>query len=441
MRSFSIRMHSGYSERFGRDVRGVFDSWSVSTARLLAAWVLFIAPPVSACGIVWLELWQLKGPFEGVDKQGHALLIQKLGDIETSVGVKFPFYAYFKSDSASRSPVAGYGWCVPLLESRIVQTSSDLFCVYQPDGFQRYFVRDKTDPSLLRSKRPWSAKITGSVITAQCACRDKRHAKLVYRQGRLVAMEAKEGSFDFAYDGNVVAEIKEGGRVVLATQINRKTGDVAGLKLVKGRSILIEQGKRPQIQVVKGKPSVAGSIASLGGLTLADGSVQTFEYGVQATNEVLRLPDREIVWDAVTKTIKKDGEWTYSVTLARAAWNNAAIGRMNAKGQKEFQHNDLEKGIETVENVDGVRRITTRFMSGKLRGRVRKEEEIRDGVRKTLRDYAYDEKGQLMRMKQGESDMFFAYEKDGQMATIIKNGKVIRNYTTNGLSLAQPYVK
>ncbi|MDD4017070.1 MAG: hypothetical protein PHV28_03910 [Kiritimatiellae bacterium] len=133
-------------------MKGFFHRWSVSTACLVAAWSLFIASPVSACGIVWHELWQIKGPFEGVDKQGHVLLIQKLGEIETSSGSKLPFYAYFKSDSANRSPIAGHGWCVPLLESKIVQVGANYFCMYQPDGFQRYFVRDKKELSTLISR-------------------------------------------------------------------------------------------------------------------------------------------------------------------------------------------------------------------------------------------------------------------------------------------------
>jgi len=420
-------------------VRGAFRCCLLSAACLLAAGVLFFTPPVSACGIVWRELWQLKGPYEGVDKRGHALLIQKLGEIETSRGSKLPFYAYFKSDSANRSPVAGYGWCVPLLESKIVQVDANQFCMYQPDGFQRYFVRDKKELTSLLSKRPWTAKISGSVITAQCACKDEGHSKLVFRQGRLVAMEVKEGLFAFSYDGNRVKDIRENERVVLT---DRKNGDVTGLELAGGKSISFGFTKRPEIQIVKGRPLVAGNVMGLGRLTLADGSVQTFEYGAdKGTNEFLRLPDREIVWDAVAKTVKKDGSWTYSVIPARTAWNNAAIGRVNAQGQKEFQHNDLEKGIETVENVDGVRRITKMFTSGKLRGRVRKEEEIRNGVRTTVCDYAYDEKGQLMRAKKEKSDMYFVYETNGQMAAIINNGEVIRNYTTNGLSLTQPNVK
>lgn len=452
MQYVGILTRFGIHERCGHAVRGVFHSWSVSSACLLAAWVLIIAPPVSACGIVWRELWQLKGPFEGVDKQGHALLIQKLGDIETSAGARLPFYAYFRSDSANRSPVAGYGWCVPLLESRIVQTFPDIFCMYQPDGFQRYFVRDKKEPSLLLSKRPWSAKITGSIITAQCACKDQGHAKFVFRQGRLIAMEVKEGSFDFSYEGNIAAEIKEGGRVVLATQINRKTRGVTGISLSNGKNILIEQGESPQIQVVKGKPSDAGRIASLGGLTLADGSVQTFAYKVdRGTNVVLRLSDREIVWDAAAKIIRKDGEWMYSVTPARNAWNNAAIGRVNTLGQKEFQHNDLEKGIETIERLDGFKSVTKRFTSGRLRNMLRERQYFMRGKPTEHTKFFHDDKGRCVRtlityFDGRESQDFFSVFDDAKdpyvMQALVLNGKLVEGrYSPRGAELAEKYLK
>jgi hypothetical protein len=118
-----------------------------------------------------------------------------------------PVYAYFKSDSANLSSVAGYGWCVPLFESRFEQTASDIFCMHQPDGFQRFFFRDKKDPLRLRANAAWSAKISGNVIAVQFSTGNKVKNKLIFRQGRLESMEDLGDVFTFSYEGRCVETI------------------------------------------------------------------------------------------------------------------------------------------------------------------------------------------------------------------------------------------
>lgn len=417
------------------------------TACFLAAGILFVPRQLSAGGIVWHELWQLKGPFEGVDEKGHALVIEKLAEFEKRgrPGRPLAIYAYFRSDSANRSPMAGYGWNVPFFESRIVQTSETVFWVFQPDGFRRAFVRDKKDTSLLLSKRPWGGKIRGDVITVRCSCRnygaDHVHPELVFRRGQLVKMTIPDGEFTFLYDGNVVNRVQRNGQDFLRTVVDKKKGAVTGFEWSGGNRVSFELAQRPEVRVVKGKPVTCGNVLSLGRLMLTDGTERTFRYEVRGTNEFLRLPEKEIGWSAASKLIVRDGGWQYSVMSAKTEGDTATIGRVNGKGQKAFWHDDRAKGVLTVEGGDGIRKIETRFTSGRLRGLLRKTEEVTDGKRVTTGEYFYNEKGQMFRFKNAKDDMFFVYGANGTQAALVNNGKLLSVYTAEGEALAHTYLR
>lgn len=406
-----------------------------------AAFLFFSLPQAAhTCGLIWYQAHS-ECHFDGVDNQGNVFLIQKLGELETVKGSRFPFYAVFKSDSGKRSPYVGYGWSVPLLESKIVQVDEDRFCMFQPDGYQRMFGRDKKDANILRSSRVWRGKIEGDTITVWCWCKSEG-SRLVFRKGRLTSMEVKEGKFDYVYEGDRVAEIREERQTVLKVDKKTLTDEVSGITLLNGQKIGLERGKRPLVQVINNRNSTNVTVESLSKIILTDGTIQTFKYGLdQKLNPTLKLNDREIVWDAATRKIIRDGEWRYGIFSGSKPWENAAIARTNVQGQTEFWHKNYAKGEEITEGIDGVRKITTWFTSGKLRGKTRKEMEIKDGVKKILNEYSYNEKGFLIRIRNDKEDTFMVYEDNGELAALVMNGEIIRNYTTNGIFLAEKYVK
>ena len=86
-------------------------------------------------------LSSLAGPFEGIDRQGHVFLIVKLGDLGA-----VPLCAYWTSRRDVSSPLLGDGWCLPLLECRIVPSERSQVDFHQPDGFVRPLTRGRKDP-------------------------------------------------------------------------------------------------------------------------------------------------------------------------------------------------------------------------------------------------------------------------------------------------------
>lgn len=435
MKSFSLRTlitRISFGLPMGIHVR-------LSFASLLAMVLSFsIAQSSHACGIIWN---MTPSHFADVDNQGNVHLIQKVGEMESLAGLRMPIFAIFESAGGNRSPFAGDGWKIPLLESRIIQFDENRFCVFQPDGFQRMFRRDKKDPNVLLSRDTWKAEIRGETITAYCRCQTQRN-KLVFRKGRLISIEVKEGKFDYVYKGDRVAEIREGVRTVLKVEKKPLTENIEEMTLLNGQKIWLERSQHQRVQVLGDQKKIEGILEGLSRIITTNGATQTFVYGVDDNlNPTLKLNDREIVWDAATGRVMRDGEWNYSISPGPRPGDYAAIARSNARNEKEFWHKDYAKGEEITEDIDGVKKITTWFNSGKLRGMTRKELEIKDGVKRTLCEYSYDEKGRLIRIRRELTDTFFVFQDDGQLAAVVMNGEIVRHYTTNATVLAEKYVK
>lgn len=399
----------------------------------------FFSETMHACGLIWPNAHS-KCHFSNIDDQGNVLIIQRLGKLTSLEGKQMPFYAIFKSDVETSSPIAGYGWSVPLLESRIVQMDERRFCMFQPDGFKRIFGSRKENPNLLSSRDTWKAEIRGSVITARCRCENMGNI-LVFKQGRLVSMETQGEKYEFIYDGAMAVEIRQGYRTILKVIKNPITGDVTGLNLLNEEKIELERDKRPRIQVVDGQQKISVTDESLSKIIMPDGTIRTFSYGLdQDDNPYIKTDSEEIAWSAATHLIIRDGEWKYGITPGPEPGANAAIARTNMLDQTEFWHRNIYKGEEITEGIDGVKRIKTWFTSGKFKGYTRKETQIKDGIKRILCEYSYDENRRLMRIRREKTDTFFVYEPDGNLAAVVVNGEVVRSYTTNGYFLAEKYV-
>ena len=372
--------------------------------------------------------------FGGVDRQGNVSLITKIGEFATKNGSTLPIYALFNSKPANASSFAGYEWKMPLLESSFIQLDENRFKFFAPNGWERLFIRNKKDSSTLRSSGGWKGKIRGGNISLW----SKRGNKMIFRKGRLVSMTVEEGKFDFIYQGKLLTKIKEGGLTFL--QVSRESNTI-WLHLKNKNKIGLELSQRSRIQVIDNKKQIVGKEKSLGKVILPNGKFAIFKYGVNdELNPTFQFNKRKITWDATTRKVIQDGKWSYNITPSSNSAGNAAISRVNDKHQKEFWHKNLTKGEEIIEGIDGVRKISSWFTSGILRRRPRKEEEIVNGKKKILRQFSYNEKAQLIRIREPLTDTFLIYENDGRLAALIQNEKLVRKYTKNAALLAKQYL-
>lgn len=383
--------------------------------------------------------------FDGVDNQGNVFLFFPLGIIELTSGFHLPLYATFDSGSENRSPFAGYGWSIPLLETKFIQVNENQYRWIMPNGESRWFTRDKKQPTVLKSRGGWDAQLRDNTIVLK----SRYGSQLAFFNGRIMAMKIEAGEFYFRYRGNELEGIVDHGQLVLKVERDQHTHEVTGFTLLHDKTIRFEQRTRPRFQVMQNAAKVSGDEMALGKFTLPNGDAYSIEYGSDKhSNAWLRIMDFQnhhsdqlITWDSKTGAVIQDGDWNYKITPSRYPGGNAAILRVNSKQQSEFWHRDDVQGREIIQGTDGIKRIRTWFTSGILRGRPRAEMNEVNGHEKTVRKYSYDEKGRLIRVIEGQDTYILVYQDDGRMAAMLFNGKIIRVYTENGKALGEQYVK
>jgi hypothetical protein len=338
-----------------------------------------------ACGLDWSPP---VSHFENVDYQGNVHIVRKIGEVE-----KLPLYLIFNS-TFGNSPYVGSGFELPFLEARMWQVDEGRFQAKMPTGWLWIFQRTK-DPTVLEGNAGWKGVIKDDTITAWAPCGDK----VTFKTGRIASMKIKEDLYNYNYRNGRVASVEKNGKSVLEIERDAITGEVTGLALP-GTSETIglaATAERPVVESIGGKNVVSRVEKTLSEVTPASGgSKVTFEQTVNGElNPTIKLGDQLITWSPATKKIIKDGEWTYDIKSGAGSFDNGAIGRRNTKSKSEFWHHDGAKGEEIVQGIDGVKKVTSWFTSGKLAGKARKRETLAGDQQLALIKKAYDESGFL----------------------------------------------
>lgn len=390
----------------------------VLRAKFFMTWMslftVVLTSEVLSCGIDW-RLPQ--SHFEGVDEQGHVLYCEKIGTLDMGDGLDIPLHIMFKSEWMANSPFLGKGWMLPLLQSRIEQTSERSFRLWQPDGWYRDFWCSKSSELILDGQGGWKAETRGDTTTAWAPCgwklvfKNKKLATIVTPKNRHIDLVSKNGQVD---------EVLANGLSVLRVDRDTTTGRVKGLTLHGGKRIAIEQKLRPRIE----HELVKGEDYSLAKLTLVDGAVRTYEYEVdEQWRPTLKMGDRLIVWDPVSNLIVKNGQWMYDIKAdSKNPMANAAIERKNSNGESEFWHYDGSNGREIVQGIDGVKKVSTWFLSGKLTGKIRESRDYSSsGDLIQHQRWSYNENGSLLRKQVND----LVIEKDFSGRIVVRKGDEI----------------
>jgi hypothetical protein len=375
-----------------------------------------------ACGIVW-DIPHAY--FDGVNAQGKVLYGEKIGELNLGENLKLPINIIFKSDWENNSPYLGQGWMLPLLESRVEQLDENTFRMRLPGGWFQTFWRDTKDKNLLRSGGGWAAQIQGDIITAWADC----GWKVVYNKGRITSLNTPNSqTLIYLYtDNNRITELRLDGSPILRVKIDQQ-GDVSGLE-VNNQTISFEYGQKPQVQNIQGQNLIGSITKSVGRVVRMDGTTQTYAYGTTASMEpTLEIGEnRLIVWNPKTKVIKKDGEWTYSITPnEKDPYANVETNRVNAKGQQEYWFSENWKGRETIITLDGTKTVKEWFMSGKLSGKQRSYEVYsKDGKLKYFDKFSYNELGDLIKRQNNFGLMEIKTDREKEKIFGLYNGIVV----------------
>ena len=406
---------------------------------LAALWVVAGGSDVFACGVNWMLP---RDHFDGVNEYGFVSYWEQIGAIDLGDNLKLPLIIGFQSDRDWSSPYLGKGWILPLLDSNIVQVSENEFRQIQPDGYTINFGRDGKNPNVIHGQQGWTGEIRDDVITLYASC----GWKLTYQQGKLTSIiTPKNRVLSLLYSDGKVTELREQGHTLLQVNTNPTTKQVNGVTCGKER-IGIELGDRPKVEVVAGQNVVGDMQKSLGELHFSDGTKHSYQFAVDdhlrptLKTELPSHAPRIITWDAADRHIIGDGQWTYSIKGREAS--NVDINRTNDKNQTEswFYNNVL--GEETIVSKDGREKKKTWFVSGMLAGKIRSIVVKRSTEKVSSIDYAYDERGNKIRIATKLNNGWQSvenFEADGSSRKYIKKGnKEITQYKNeNGDIYAQ----
>jgi hypothetical protein len=333
--------------------------------------------------------------FPGVDEKGVVCFSKQVGQVDLGDGLKLPLIVNFRSDRERVSPFLGKGWILTLLESNIVQKNENDFLMTLPDGWVRKLSRAKPADDILDGGGFWKAELSGSRIVAWAQC----GWKLSYENGRLKSIVTpKNRQLDIKYDSGGAVELVENGKTWLSV-----TPDEHGTAVSYGdKRIGFTNTDRPKVQAVGAVNVVAGIDKTLGEIVGEQGKT-VIEYQVDdkirptmsigAVDGVLH----NFTWNPATAQVISDGPWKYKSDAMENGSDYAPIGRSNQAGQSEFWYYDINRGLETVQDLSGKRRITSWFVGGILHGKTRKVEEVVNGVTTVIARRQYDEKGVLIR--------------------------------------------
>lgn len=345
--------------------------------------------------------------FEGVDSRGHVCYSEQIAELDLGDDLRLPLIINFRSDRENNSPYLGKGWILALLDSSFVQTGENAFQMIQPDGWVRPFYRGKTSDSVLDGGPGWKAEIQGNTIVAWAGC----GWKLTYTKGKLTRINTpKSRELELIYSAGKVTELREKGATKLTVEFDPVNGEARAL-IFGAKRLEIALAERPRVQVVAGQNVVAGMDSSLRRVSSpAEGVAQEFEFAVndkvQPTLKVhgKNASERAFVWNPATKLIIADAGWSYQIISSQGlVGSNAAIERVNPRGQSEYWLLDGQKGQEITQGVDGVKTIRSWFVSGVLAGRQREIKKIENGAERITYQATYDEKGTLLRFRDDDA--------------------------------------
>ncbi len=379
-----------------------------------AASILLFTSSALACGIGWR--FSRFGHFDGVNNYGYVEFLEPLGDLILGDGSKIALHAMFNSKWDRPSPYLGYGWSLPLLESRMVQSDENTFNFFMPNGEERTFVRNKTVPTVLESHGGWKAEIKGDMILVESDC----GTRISLSRGRVISIAMKEGRLDYVWDGDQVSEIREGGRTLMKVERDG-SGAVVGIQLAERGRIAIGMGKRPRIDALADRFVVGAVESSLTEIRRADGSVVSFSH--EADKDLvpgIKMGNRLITWNPVDRLVRQDAGWQYRIVPDTNPSNYARIERKWGTTGYEYWHDDIARGVRTEVSEDGVKLVRTHFVSGPLAGKLRSLVKTKDGKETVIERYAYDDKKRVVReVREGVGTRKFAHDDKAGTETAI----------------------
>jgi YD repeat-containing protein len=418
---------------------------------LISLAAVMVPACVMGCGLDWTLP---QGHFTGVEEHGYVEYWEKIGEADLGDGLVIPVNISFNSHQEASSPTLGKGWMVALLESHVEPIDENSMKVIMPDGWTFTFLRNGSTETW-RGNAGWVGETKNTLFTIAAPC----GWKVKFDGGKIQEIDSnKNRTLSYKYNGPVATEVDVDGKAFVQVENNTSTG-VAQDLLIGGQRVDIALDRRPRVQLVGTQNLVTGFDPSLSQLRWPDGKAESFTFGTdKSLNPTLAIlnadqTQRNFAWNASSGQIKTDGEWIYKLTPG----DSVVLNRANGKGQMESYANDVAKGIIIVEDIDGVKTVTTTYVNaGALNGNIRNVTQIKNGVSTVLQRCDYDESGRLIRnyvLMTKPHDFTYKYNTFGKELEIdVDNkvwitkqydaqGRLIEKDLANGIRMTYAYIE
>ena len=423
--------------------------------RIIVATLFLLAFVQAGIGDVVLtpERGAICGLMEGVDRSGCAISSYRIGTImihKTPLNI----YAYWRSAKKVHSPILGKNWSIPFFESRIVQVSASQFDCDLPDGYKMSFFRVPRSPHRLTTRYDYCGVVKGRTIHIFAGTNLNVKADLVFRNGRLMQMRYNAAILEFRYGVYGLDRVLCNGRAVCHIDYKKnRSRDFSRIIFADGEESQFLLHTMNSYTGDTLTNAVFASMGTLSKLRLPNSQLMNFTYGFDKHgNGIFRDGDRQITWDSKNGRILSYGDWTYNIKDQELKGGNLHYYRKHANSSiiEEFYSN-LKSGMK-IRDVNGVRKVSRLFTSGRLRGKPRWVELIKRGRLIRRIEYFYNEIGRLTYFRRTEketgleieswfdscgriiksrsnkenaSPCEYVYATDGKLAATVKSGEVI----------------
>ena len=372
----------------------------------LAFFSVLVALQSTGESLPFERLDDIRGPFEGTGVKGDALYIHELGRVG-----KIPVHAYWSSASLKSSQLLGFGWRIPLLESKFEKIDERRWAFHQPDGYTRIFIRaadnkekaknaDEKDTNLvLTGGTAWSAEIRNENIAVTASPDDGgKPSRFVFQHGRLIRMTCEEGDYEIKYLNRKIDQVVSRGKTLL--KIVRKPRPANQTVFIFGDERRVTATLRETdvfaetVEDMSVTPTAVQKLC-LASLKSSGGKTVNFTYGTDPGEVVFAAGTEKMIWDAYTRTVKSYKGWNYRIEKD-AGGEEPSFERSSADGRSEFYHYNRSSGLRRRRFKDGSSFERQLFTSGSGAYRLIRWEcsKKADGSSRRT-DYRYDSSNRL----------------------------------------------
>lgn len=336
------------------------------------------------------------GSLEGTDAVGHAIAAYALGTLPDD---GHTIFAYWSSEDWGGITTLGYGWRIPLFESRIFPDSMDSLVMYGPEGNRAKFLRtNKKDPNVYQGRHGSGCIVKGSEIRYYQKLKDKKQPNLIFRNGRLAAINGNNGkSLEIHYSADGVFErLTCGGKVLCRMKVDGKDGRIRKFEFATGSRVECLLGLVRIAGLGSGERVRLAERSSVIQLKIGE-RLHRITHGLTKDGKAMFTGgDRTYTYDPKSRLLLSLNDWTYTITEVDPLRRTAHFVRRRSDGETEEEYVNEKTGMRIRERK-GWRHVWRVFTSGKnLYGRRRWMEEFYPQGYGSRTEYTYDEKGVLL---------------------------------------------